>query len=134
MSGDGSLGCKLYELVPLVSGPKFVISSATAAGRKLYVGSEDGGLRIFESRDSPLLSSKPAFELTETVPKFSRKKSSLLHLCAISHWRALLCFVGAYKVGDAGAFQILPQHRPPLLTRNSPPPNPSRRLRHGSLT
>ncbi len=99
------LNAKLGELVPLLSGPRYAISCAAAAGRRLYVGGEDGGLRVYECRDAPLASPRPVLDASDNVSRFSKKREPLRALRAVPAWRALLSITGALRgalVGGGG--------------------------------
>ena len=107
---------KLFELTPLLSGPRYPISSASASGRRLFVGSEDGALRVYECRDPPLSTPRPAFDLVDTVSRFSKKREPLQGLHAAPRWRALLCMAGAFS--DWPPFFPAP----PAMLFSTPPP------------
>jgi hypothetical protein len=45
------LMAQLYEAVPAVTGVRFSVTCCASAGRRLLVGGDDGGLRVYEAKE-----------------------------------------------------------------------------------
>jgi len=46
-----STGCLLFEPLSILSSLRFQLSSAAAFERRLYIGGEDGSLRVYEAKE-----------------------------------------------------------------------------------
>ncbi len=101
----------MVEAIPLLS-PKHAVASASLCGATLYVGCEDGSLRVHAGREDPLAGARaplafeagaplpapparPAFEAGQVLPQFSRRREPVAGLCAVPEWRALFSQTGA---------------------------------------
>ncbi len=104
---------QVVEAISLLA-PRYALSSAALCGATLYVGGEDGSLRLYASREDPLGGgrreglafeagapqtavppSKPAFEAGAVHVQFSRRREPVAGLCAVPEWRALFSQTGA---------------------------------------
>ncbi len=102
---------QVVEAISLLT-PKHALASATLCGATLYVGGEDGSLRVHASREDPLASARQAlafeagapqpappgkttFEAGAVLQQFSKRREPVLGLCAVPEWRALFSQTGA---------------------------------------
>ena len=116
-TGDKRAPMESAQVVEAISllAPRHALASAALCGATLYVGGEDGSLRLYASREDPLGGgrreglafeagapqtaappSKPAFEAGAVHAQFSRRREPVAGLCAVPEWRALFSQTGAF--------------------------------------
>ena len=82
-------------MTPVVTRLGVPISSVAALGDSLYIGGEDGSLRLALSSEPSSASAK--FEVLETNPKFARDRKPVRALHAVPEWGLLLSLLGASR-------------------------------------
>jgi hypothetical protein len=88
----------IFEQGVVLSGVKAAITAVAVFASTVYVGFEDGSLRIYKAGDSNSSTSRSTngYELVGTFPRFAKEKKSILQLQVVPSWDMLVVLCGKF--------------------------------------